>query len=196
VLIEDRNSFILVDRYSRFTASLVRYQILCFGRLGREKADYLEGFYELKQNTDNLFKIMGNEVLSEEITRPVNNLLKNIQSILKKRLLTLKDIQRISLMITDFILKEEHNFKRKLFDEVISKLSEKKYSRELYEAVAPLLNSSKYDAAIAAAVKYLDVHLQKLLNISTYEANGEELINRAFSPNSVPFANRAHITGF
>ena len=55
-----------------------------------------------------------------------------------------------------------------------------------------LLENEQYSEAVLNAFKYLDKHLQTLLDITDSNVYGEELINKAFAPSSGSFQLDTH----
>lgn len=83
-----------------------------------------------------------------------------------------------------FLDKKENDFRQIYFDFMFRRTTQYNYSEELFSAVSELLNDQHNDEAVLTSFKYLDSHLQKLLMLSPHENYGEDLINKAFAPNT------------
>ena len=180
-LIPKYQAFCLADEYADFIGMLAWYRMYCANRCGSKKKDYAQGFSSLKQTVDNLKHGMDQFTY---IFSPVNQLFASIETILKKRSLDAASIQEIANLLYEFESEKEQQFREKYLEAALEKAARTYYSRILFDTVHDLFEAESNDAIVMAAFKYLDNHLQQLLQIAPHESYGEDLINRAFAPNS------------
>ena len=168
--------------YARFISTLSWFRMYCVGNMGTNKNDYVSGFNSLKQLYDDLFYYEEEQPYWAKIS--ASALLEKIQKILDMKHLTDERIAEISNLLYDFETNSISDFELKYFEYQTSKIMEECYPKKLYETVCDLMNHREYESAILAAFKFLDSHLQTLLNVDGNRYYGEDLINYVFSPNS------------
>ena len=168
--------------YARFISILSWFMMYCFGNMGTSKDDYVSGFNSLKHWYHDLFYYDEEQPHWAKIS--LGALLEKIQKLIDMRNLTDEHIAEIGNLLNDFDKNDKLDFERKYFEYCISKILEECYPKNLYEAVSDLMNHREYESAILAAFKFLDSHLQTLLNLDANRYYGEDLINYAFSPNT------------
>lgn len=106
--------------------------------------------------------------------------------------LTDDHLDKIGNFLYSFEIKDELGFRRKCFELQISKIREEYYPIKLCDVVDDLMDHRQYESAILAAFKFLDSHLQALLNVDANHYYGEDLVNYAFSPNSGVLQLQSH----
>lgn len=170
----------LVGRYAKFISALTHYEIYCAYNIGHNKLDYLSGFQNLLLSYEYLWDDEGQKP-KKWYLEPITDLFNSIRTILNAQHITNEDTTQISLLIKSFQHNHEHSFRKNYVLAQVKEEIQHHYSPGLYETVADLLKNENTDEAVISAFKFLDNHLQKLLNVTPYQYYGEELINYAFS---------------
>jgi uncharacterized protein (TIGR02391 family) len=182
MFLPDDPTYLMADEYASFISSLVWFRMYCVGHMGRNKNDYVKGFKSLKSHYND-------ELYWKGLPHPWSNkqileLFEKIEVLLAKKRLTEDHISNIGSLLYEFEQKQEGHFRDTFFKDRMREGAEQFYPSELVKLVASLFESEEYEAAVFAAFKYLDNHLQKLLSVSSHEVYGEALVNLAFATNS------------
>jgi len=168
--------------YAQFISILSWYTMYCFGKMGASKDDYVSGFNTLKHYYNDLFHYDAEQPHWAKVS--LGALLEKIQKFFDMKNLTDEHIAEIGNLLYGFETNDKSDFERKYFEYCTSKILQECYPNKIYDAVYDLMNHQEYESAILAAFKFLDSHLQTLLNVDANRYYGEDLINHAFSPNS------------
>ena len=182
MLIPDFHVSVQARDYSRFISTLSWFRMYCVGSMGTDKNDYVTGFNSLKHYYDDLFYY--EEEQPYWAKTGFGAILEKIQKILDMKYLNDERIAEIGDLLYVFETNDELGFSRKYFEYQRSKIVEEYYPSKLCDAVYDLMNHGEYESAVLAAFKFLDSHLQTLLNVDGKRYYGEDLINYVFSPNS------------
>jgi len=174
-------AYVMTDEYAGFISSLVWFRMYCVGKMGKSKKDYADGFNSLKDTYDNLY---WKDTPPVWIDRGIKKVFEKIQSILSGRRLTTDQIAELGSILYDFENNQEKKFRHAYLEYRLLREAKKQYPSELVNAVYDLMEAEQYEAAIFAAFKFLDGHIQKLLKVSPHDFYGEGLVNMAFAQNT------------
>lgn len=164
------------DEYCGFLHGVFRFQVYCTMSLGKERKDYAERIEDLRSHHDALINR-----LSFEGNRLFHGVIRRLSDVVSSGEQVEQIARRCEEIVRGFVFVEEDRFRRGYLEACAKRLAAEEYSQELFVAVLPSLNSGSYDAAVSAAFRCLDAHLQKILGLPSTEY-GESLINQAFSP--------------
>ncbi len=182
MLLPDDPMSAMAKEYASFVSSLVWFRMYCVGHMGKNKDDYLKGFTSLKNHYDD--ELYWNGLPHPWHNKEILTLFEKIEAILKKKRFTDTNISEIGSLLYEFENKHENRFKHTFIKDRFKDAAEQFYPSELVKLVDSLFESEEYEAAVFAAFKYLDNHLQKLLNVPAHENYGETLVNLSFAPNT------------
>jgi hypothetical protein len=171
------------NAYCDFLNVVFRFQVYCTMSLGKERQDYVEWIEALRNHHSEL--ING---LSFEGNRIFHGVIMRLDDMLSSGSQAGVIGKGCEEIVRKFVYVDETQFRRGYLEACAVRLAQKEYSQELIITVLPTLKSGSYDAAVVAAFKCLDAHLQKILGLPSTEY-GESLINQAFSPNFASGAN-------
>jgi uncharacterized protein (TIGR02391 family) len=174
-------AYVMTDEYANFISLLVWFRMYCVGEMGETKNDYADGFKSLKDAYDSLY---WGDVPPEWIDRDIKKVFEKGQSILSKKRFTKTQIDELGSILYDFENNKESNFRHAYLEYRLLREAKHQYPQELVNAVYDLMEAEQYEAAIFAAFKFLDGHIQKLLDVSPHDFYGESLINAAFAQNT------------
>jgi len=184
MLLPDFMAYGTADSYIEFINALSWFRMYCAARFGKNKADYLDGFKTLENDYEDLW---WSEEERKNFSRynpsAAEAMLEKVRKILKAKRLEDKQISEIANLLFNFLEEDERDFRNRYFDTRVKVTTEYDYPQGLFTAVKELLDDDHNDEAVLTSFKYLDNHLQKLLELSPHEYYGEELINKAFAPN-------------
>lgn len=162
----------------------------CVNKCGSKKKDYSKGFASLHQVVKELkFDLEHSNYLFSAI----DELLTSIEKILKKRALDDNGIQQIGNLLFEFESEKEKQFRERYLEARLARAAKLYYPQQLFNTVEELFTAESNDAIVAESFKYIDKHLQQILQLSPHESYGEDLINRAFAPNSGAIQLNTHI---
>jgi len=181
MFLPDDPTYMMADEYASFISSLVWLRMYCVGQMGKNKDDYIQGFKSLKEHYDTLY---WNGVPHPWSNEGILTLFEKIEALLARKRFTEKQISEIGSLLYEFEKNKEADFRNTFINHRMKEAAEQFYPTELVQLLESLIKSEEYEAAVFAAFKYLDNHLQKLLNVSETECYGETLVNTAFAPNN------------
>jgi len=185
MLLLDYMAYGTADAYIEFINALSWFRMYCAGKFGKNKTDYLDGFTSLENRYRGLwFDDEEEKNFSEFIPSDVEVVLEKVRKLLNTKRLEDNQITEISNLLFKFLNDGESKFRDRYFDYQVEMRTKYDYPAELFRAVKELLDDDHNDEAVLTSFKYLDNYLQKLLGLSSHEIYGEDLINKAFAPNT------------
>ncbi len=183
-LIRDYQAYTMADDYTSFVKHLVWYRMYCACGVSRSKKDYQEGFDKLIDSFERVFQYEDDGV-PYGIQQIVNPYFTSISKILKKPNLEDDDVDKIADLLLDLEKVEDarqNSLRERCLDFRLNADIKQNLPDQLYDSLKYLLDIEENDAIIVESFKYLDGVLRTVLNDSSSENFGENLINKVFAP--------------
>jgi hypothetical protein len=166
------------DTYCNFLNSVYRFQASCLMGLCKHREDFLTQVGSL----ENALAIL-TKTINFANAGMFGGLLKRLRLIIAAPS-SIEDIAvNCESQVREFLYLREDGFRSDYLDACTRRLALETYSYDLMAAAMDDLKDGKYDAAVQAAFKALDLHLQRILKLPPAE-HGEGLFNKAFAPDS------------
>ncbi len=186
ILIHGSDAYILVSEYAEFTASLMYFASLCSEKPRKAKRDYVKAFKGVKRSYEQLFLA---RKIENGTTYWADSFFEEVAEEFKEKRIEDIDLAKIHSSVQQFLGEEvlSHSancFKDLYLQSAISSHAMDFYSEGLFNAISTPLENEDYDAAVLTSFKYLDSVIQEIIGADAYQCFGEDLINKAFSPNS------------
>jgi uncharacterized protein (TIGR02391 family) len=163
--------------YCDFLGLIVRYEVYCTMARGETREDYLSRVEHVEREHYQL--IEGLSFIEVAIVRGAIDRLKRV---IAASSVSVRDVAAgCEEIFREFLFVRENEYRAGYLAACAKRVASEIYSKHLMFAVMGDLESGKYDAAIQAAFKVLDAHLQRILALPPSE-HGESLINKAFAP--------------
>ena len=153
----------------------------CVAHLGKGKEDYQKGFQSVLATYHDIGEFLHDVNYKKAVTE---QLFEKIEKVLRSKKFTDDKIAEVGSLLYEFEANHETKFRHELIRLWTTAHAKSIYPAALYNEVRNIIEADPYDAPVVEAFKYLDRHLQMILNIKPYEHYGESLINYAFAPNS------------
>ncbi len=166
----------IILAHTKFIGLLTWYTMMCMFVPFKKKAEYVKGFKTLQDAYEDVQK---HSDIDGETKTAIQNMFNQVVLLLRRR----KFDGEIPKKIAEILLPLQDESSNLIVSSV-RQMEISSYERGLIEKVSPLLAAGSYDEVVLNSFKFLDSYLQKLLMFSSHESYGEDLINRAFAPNS------------
>lgn len=180
-LIPHYHAYCLSDEYADFIGTLTWYRMYCACKVSETKRDYQNGYKNLETRINDLKYT--NEIPSY-VFRAADKLLEDIGKILRKRNFDSGSLAQIGDLLYEFETNTESKFREHFLETALDGIGGRYYTESLFKKVQQLFDTGANDSIITESFKFLDKRLQDLLQLSTHESYGEDLIKRAFAPNT------------